>query len=698
MKKLLLILMLFATMSVNAQWQKISIVDGTNVNLMTKDSSGYLFAISQNDMIYRSSDNGNSWQNFTNGTFSSIQKIVSTSSSVIMSTYNGVFRTTNHGINWIPSNSGLSGSITNSLHVNGNYIFAGCDGKVFKSSNDGNNWTTGNQVLGMTVWAIGSSGNYLFAETSIGSRGKMYVSTNNGDYWDSVIIGAPGFRFFMSSIASSGNNVYVGGMATYRFYQTSNYGQNWTNVQGLPSSSNAEASSISAYGNIVVASYLHSYLNYQIYISTNYGSTFYPTASNLSSDGIKSCLVTNNGIFAYTTRGIYKSTNYGNNWYGSNNGYSNINFKNVLAVDSIVIAGSENLGVYISRNYGSTWNLISQFGNTASSYSYLYDANKIYLYNSSGFVYSTNEGNSWITIPYPPSSTTSGHYYAKDSVIIYSTQDGIYKTTNFGVNWIKSDNGVTSPFVLESAVFINESVMFAQIIDWSVNYLLFKSTNGGVNWTQIVNPYNNQNEIKFFTQNLNTIYAGTMSGLYASTNNGDSWTLKSNGMPISSVQGLTYVNNIIYAATSTQGIYKSTDNALTWQSYNDGISNNTIYSISSGGPVLFAGGSGSFYIRNPETSINHIGENIPSKYSLGQNYPNPFNSSSKFKFEISKSGDVKIIVYDIQGREVQTLVNERLSAGTYEVRFDGSMLTSGVYFYRMVTHGFTEAKRMLLIK
>jgi len=61
-------------------------------------------------------------------------------------------------------------------------------------------------------------------------------------------------------------------------------------------------------------------------------------------------------------------------------------------------------------------------------------------------------------------------------------------------------------------------------------------------------------------------------------------------------------------------------------------------------------------------------------------------------------GDVKIVVYDIQGREVQTLVNEKLSAGTYEVKFDGSMLTSGVYFYKLSAGDFSETKRMILIK
>jgi flagellar hook assembly protein FlgD len=96
---------------------------------------------------------------------------------------------------------------------------------------------------------------------------------------------------------------------------------------------------------------------------------------------------------------------------------------------------------------------------------------------------------------------------------------------------------------------------------------------------------------------------------------------------------------------------------------------------------------------------------VPSSYSLGQNYPNPFNPMCNVQFTMCNAGNVKIVVYDIQGREVQTLVNEKLNAGTYEVKFDGSGLTSGIYFYRMVVRNggssmgdFTETRRMLLIK
>jgi len=94
-----------------------------------------------------------------------------------------------------------------------------------------------------------------------------------------------------------------------------------------------------------------------------------------------------------------------------------------------------------------------------------------------------------------------------------------------------------------------------------------------------------------------------------------------------------------------------------------------------------------------------IEENIvPVKYELSQNYPNPFNPVTTVKFSMRNAGNAKLIVYDVMGREVQTLVNEKLQPGTYEKLFDASMLPSGIYFYRLEVNGFTETKKMSLIK
>lgn len=105
-----------------------------------------------------------------------------------------------------------------------------------------------------------------------------------------------------------------------------------------------------------------------------------------------------------------------------------------------------------------------------------------------------------------------------------------------------------------------------------------------------------------------------------------------------------------------------------------------------------------FYNTNFTIGVNQISTEIPSKFSLSQNYPNPFNSTSKMKFEIANSSNVRIVIYDIMGREIQTLVNERLQPGTYEVGFNGSMLSSGVYFYQLQAGEYRETRKMLMLK
>ena len=89
---------------------------------------------------------------------------------------------------------------------------------------------------------------------------------------------------------------------------------------------------------------------------------------------------------------------------------------------------------------------------------------------------------------------------------------------------------------------------------------------------------------------------------------------------------------------------------------------------------------------------------IPSQFSLSQNYPNPFNPITNIKFSIPKSGLVKLVIYDILGREIATLLNEVKPAGNYLVDYDASSLSSGVYFYTLSSGDFTDTKKMMLVK
>lgn len=87
-----------------------------------------------------------------------------------------------------------------------------------------------------------------------------------------------------------------------------------------------------------------------------------------------------------------------------------------------------------------------------------------------------------------------------------------------------------------------------------------------------------------------------------------------------------------------------------------------------------------------------------NNYKLNQNFPNPFNPSTTISFELPKAAQTLLKIYDMSGREVKTLINESLIAGYHEVNFNGEFLSSGIYFYKLITPGFTQSKKMVLIK
>jgi hypothetical protein len=121
---------------------------------------------------------------------------------------------------------------------------------------------------------------------------------------------------------------------------------------------------------------------------------------------------------------------------------------------------------------------------------------------------------------------------------------------------------------------------------------------------------------------------------------------------------------------------------------------------------VYMGGEGDGDNSGYKTMVFFEGDNplvgnqsfIPKEYALNQNYPNPFNPSTTISYDIPTDGLVKMKIYDLAGREVKTLVNEIKTAGRYTVSFNGSSLSSGVYFYRIESGNFVQTKKMLLVK
>jgi len=185
---------------------------------------------------------------------------------------------------------------------------------------------------------------------------------------------------------------------------------------------------------------------------------------------------------------------------------------------------------------------------------------------------------------------------------------------------------------------------------------------------------------------------------------------------------VVYFDNRNISLDSSQ-VYlsRSTDGGITWRDYLISDHNFKPKGIAGAGsgnqgdnigvtsvgkklwPVWMDDNTGVYQVWTASVDLNTIGVNqisdlVPDGYSLSQNYPNPFNPTTNLEFGISDLGIVSLKVYDLLGKEVKTLVSENLKAGRYKVEFDGSGLSSGIYFYKIETGDFIQTKRMLLIK
>jgi hypothetical protein len=369
-------------------------------------------------------------------------------------------------------------------------------------------------------------------------------------------------------------------------------------------------------------------------------------------NGIVQCFaVSGTNIYAglWGGGGIYLSTNSGTNWTAVNNGLTNTSISALAVTGSRIFAGSDNGGIFMSNDNGASWG---------------------------------------------PANNGLGNYYVH-ALIISGTY--VFAGTDNGV-FLSTDNGTLWTSVGLNGQWINAFAVSGTTLYVGSSSGLFSSTNNGTNWNYIgfSDLYNTSLGV------LGTsIYIGTSGGVYLSSNNGVSWSHAGLADP--------YIMSIAFSGTTlivgtyyNNGIFMTTNNGLNWIQKNQGFNTaSQVWSLCIANNYLFAGTSNQSVWRRVLSEIleiKNVSAEKPSSFSLSQNYPNPFNPTTKIKFDIAKSGDVNIIVYDVKGREVQTLVKERLQPGTYETSFDGSKLNSGVYFYKLITNGYTETKKMLLVK
>jgi len=357
----------------------------------------------------------------------------------------------------------------------------------------------------------------------------------------------------------------------------------------------------------------------------------------------------------------------------------------------------------------------------------------------------TNEGLNWSSLNIGSSLHFDGIYFCNENTgYIGGGLGTVLKTTNGGVNWVNVTSTISNlPFISSIQFF---DVNTGLISGAGVNGKILKTINGGINWYIVHNVSLSSENISF--GNSTTGYCASDTLIYKSTNSGENWFR----IPLALsnfIHGINFVNsNTGFVIIGGGLIVRTTNGGINWVQQSTGMvySGLAVYFSDANYGTIVCGegkifrttnsGDNWWFNTTPVTSglnnvhfinaltgtavgdngvilhttdggaigISKINNDIPTGYSLKQNYPNPFNPNSFIRFQITKLSDSKLVVFDILGKEIITLVNEKLDPGLYEAEFNGDNLPSGIYYYKLtITENknymlYSETKKMVLVK
>jgi hypothetical protein len=487
--------------------------------------------------------------------------------------------------------------------------------------------------------------------------------------------------------------------------------------------------------NILFASAYTIYLNFRsegIYVSTDGGNSWRGTDTcngapiNGGHGGDPGPIIDKDGNFILTHQGGAVVGMFAN--YSTNQG---LNWSNNIAI----LTGDQDKGspgtddAPASPYYGRTYLVWTRFSPPFPIViSYTTNGGQSWLTGSSIIQINNSYGSNRSFGPAVNVSPEGKVYVCWASAIPNSpyTEDyiGFAKSTNGGNNWA----------VVENAIDIN-GIRTTQLNPWTIRANSFPvidvdKTGGARNgWIYIV------------TTSKNLAPAGSDPDivLYVSTNEGVSWSsgVRVNQDPINNGRNQFFpavrvdenggVNIIYYDnrnSVDSVDVYlsRSTNGGSSWQDFKITANRFKPTAVAGAGGagnmgdnIGLTSGNGKLYavwmsnqtgifqtwacnIDYAAIGIHKISSEIPAEFMLEQNYPNPFNPVTKIKFHLPVSSFVKLSVYDINGREASVITEQYYSNGSYEASFDGSVLPSGIYFYKLQANEFSQSKKMIILK
>ncbi len=382
----------------------------------------------------------------------------------------------------------------------------------------------------------------------------------------------------------------------------------------------------------------------------------------------------------------------------------------------------------------------------------------IYTYNTTvnEIFKSVNGGIGWEKVS--DANLYIGEINADNPAILYGSyyssnmESYFFFSTDSGKTWTQSKTAqIIFSYLIKSSPHPPYAVYTDAPPKDSSRCLLSVSYDTCKTW-QCIDAPSAVTSLLFPGKNDSLMYIGTYyRGVYRSKDMGGSW----DSLGLGGIYGENYIaidpndQNIIYSARNNHGVYKTTDGGITWKEINNGLNssifnslilnkrnpqhlfigtedNGVFVSINSGEEwtplkdsqadewvyglslddrtekLYFSTQQGTFVAENIFTSINEVDNKPLAEFKLYQNYPNPFNPSTTIRYSVRFSGNVKIVVFDIQGKEIATLHNKYQKNGNYKIVFNpitkGINLVSGIYFYKLISDNFIQTKKMVYLK
>jgi photosystem II stability/assembly factor-like uncharacterized protein len=681
------------------QWQN-PFPQGNDLNDIHVFSSDSALAVGWTGTILKTTDGGSSWDIIQSGTKAILRSIcfINNNTGWAVGDSGIVLKTTDNGDSWTRYSVGSFMYSLWSVHfIDNNYGWAvGGAGKIFKTTNGGTNWA-------ISSFSTNNMRDVFFSDSSngwiCGSFGSILKTTNGGESW-TPYFGSAIHDFYSLFFIDSLKGWACG---TGAIITTTNGGLNWTNQ-----SSYLDGNSIFFLSDSIgfVVDNGRGYAvttNGGLIWNHEPGNARYPHLNSVHASDI-------NSIWAVGQYGnILKSTTVFLNFQELSSGKLRELFS-IFFIDPLLgwaVGGAQNppvtndgTTILKTTDGGINWQLIPfSLTNIALYPLFFVNENIGWTASADGVILKTvNGGYNWSPQIFVTDTAIVGMHFINENIgWAIGDRGKILKTTNGGTNWFSQTSGKVS--MLWGIDFVDDQTGWIA----GAQGVILKTTNGGDTWeTQTASfPSMWFADVCFLDANTGWIAAGN-GRLLKTTNGGSTWT----DQQISTIlqyYSIKFINsNLGWAVGSGGTVHRTTNGGSTWvaQERKTHYALNSVFFIDEqNGWVAGAGGNILKTNNGNTTNVALSNSQIPKDFTLSQNYPNPFNPSTTISWQSPVSGYQTIKLFDVLGREIETIVEDYFDAGLHSTLFIvNSSLPSGVYFYQICAGDFVETKKMLLLK